>query len=119
MGLIIKFKVSRINYTACNISKVHPAKNSFPFSLSNRSVFGSAVLCLQNVPDEEYDIEAKAKEKERLHQQQQQQRQPQPIAVAKASSEDGLQMEVEKEEEEKGEEGDGEESRQMIEKTGD
>ena len=99
--------------------KVHPAKNSshsLSLSLHYRSVFGSAVLCLQNVADADDDVEAKAAkgQEEKLQQQQQQ-----PIAAA--SSEDDLEMEVEAEEEEREEEEEeeGEESRQMIEKTAD
>ena len=80
-----------------------------------RTVFGSAVLCLQNVADDDGDVEAismaaKGQEEERPLQKQQHR----PIAAA--SSEDGLQMEVEAEEAEGERE---EESRQMIGKDGD
>ena len=83
-----------------------------------RTVFGSAVLCLQNVADDDGDVEAismaaKGQEEERPLQKQQHR----PIAAA--SSEDGLQMEVEAEEAEEGEVEKEEESRQMIGKDGD
>ena len=99
--------------------KVHPAKNSshslsLSLSFHYRSVFGSAVLCLQNVADADDDVEAKAAAKGQEEKLQQQQQQP----IAAASSEDDLEMEVEAEEEEREEE-EGEESRQMIEKTAD
>ena len=101
-------------------SQKQHATLSLSLSLHYRSVFGSAVLCLQNVADADDDVEAKAAkgQEEKLQQQQQQ-----PIAAA--SSEDDLEMEVEAEEEEREEEKEeeeeeeGEESRQMIEKTAD
>ena len=85
---------------------------SFFSFLHFRSVFGSAVLCLQNVADDDNDVEARSRGDDGQKRPQQQQ-QP-PPAAATAPSEDGLEMEVEGEEEEE----EAKESQPMIEKNG-
>ena len=120
---IIKLIPLEIQQEQCSSSPSQP-QNALSSS-RYRTVFGSAVLCLQNVAEDDGgDVEAssltaaKGQEEERPLQMRQQHR---PIASA-ASSEDGLQMEVEAGEEgaEEGEEEEREEeSRQMIGKDGD